>query len=191
MKNIYSYLYLLFLVTLVVASLNHFRESRVEFLYIKDLLPPDAFREIRGLCERLEPHMEEDELSIVRNRKRIGIGAEDRITELLSSGHVQEKLKLLEAKPSTTPVEYRVYGEGGRMGWHCDDQLYLKRQYEIVYTTENTSDSETQWIDPETKQLYSVRTEPNSALVVRSQSVLHRVTPVTHGVRKILKFAYV
>jgi hypothetical protein len=191
MKNVYSYLYLLFLITLVVVSLNHFRESRVEFLYIKDLLPPDAFREIRGLCERLEPHMDEDELSIVRNRKRIILGEGDRITQLLYSSDVQDRLRPLGAKPSTTPVEYRVYGEGGRMGWHCDDQLYLKRQYEIVYTTENTSDSETQWIDPETKQLHSVRTEPNSALVVRSQSVLHRVTPVTHGTRKILKFAYV
>ena len=88
-------------------------------------------------------------------------------------------------------MEYRIYEKGGRMGWHCDDQLYMKRQYEIVYTTENTSNSKTQWIDPDTKEFYSISTEPNSALIVRSQSVFHNVTPLGYGTRKILKFAYV
>ena len=175
----------------LVFLVHYFRESKVEFLYIRDLLPPREFRKIQEKCKELEPHMESDELSIVENRKRYEIGKNNHISKVLSSKYVQDKLKILDAHPSDTPVEYRIYEKGGRMGWHCDDQLYMKRQYEIVYTTENTSNSKTQWIDPDTKEFYSISTEPNSALIVRSQSVFHNVTPVGYGSRKILKFAYV
>jgi len=179
---------IILLFTCLVYSL---REGKVEFLYIRNFLPEHEFQKIREVCAGFEPYMENDELSIVENRKRYEVDEKNYVTKVFSSDYVQEKLKLLEAKPSNTPMEYRIYGKGGRMGWHCDDQLYMKRQYEIVYTTENTSDSKTQWIDPDTKKFYSLHTEPNSALVVRSQSVLHNVTQVTQGTRKIIKFAYV
>tara|TARA_R110001632_G_scaffold192803_3_gene313657 strand:+ start:2643 stop:3149 length:507 start_codon:yes stop_codon:yes gene_type:complete len=167
------------------------RESEIEFLYIKDFLPQEEFHKVTRLCRGYEPKMKDDELEIVDNRKRYRLTKNNYVTNVFSSKHTRDKLKLLQANPSDTPIEYRVYGKGGRMGWHCDDKLYLKRQYEIVYTTENTSDSRTEWIDPITKKLYSLSTEPNSALIVRAQTVLHHVTPITQGERKILKFAYV
>ncbi len=184
--------YIILIIVLLFYLNYHFsEESKVEFLYIKDLLPQYEFEKIQRLCRKLEPHMKNDKLNIVDNRKKCKITRDHYISKVLSSKHVRDKLKLLESNPSNTPVEYRIYEKGGRMGWHCDDQLYMKRQYEIVYTTENTSDSKTQWIDPDTKEFYSISTEPNSALVVRSQSVLHNVTQVGYGIRKILKFAYV
>ena len=176
---------------IVLFFIYYMRESEIEFLYIKDFLPQEEFHKVTRLCKGYEPKMKDDELEIVDNRKRYRLARNNYVTNVFSSKHTRDKLKLLQANPSDTPIEYRVYGKGGRMGWHCDDKLYLKRQYEIVYTTENTSDSRTEWIDPITKKLYSLSTEPNSALIVRAQTVLHHVTPITQGERKILKFAYV
>ena len=186
---------LLILVIVILLILLFFifymRDCEIEFLYIKDFLPQEEFHKVRRLCQGYEPKMIDDDLDIVENRKIYELGRNDYITNIFSSKHARDKLKLLRANPSDTPVEYRIYGKGGKMEWHCDDKLYMKRQYEIVYTTENTSDSLTEWIDPNTKKLYSLSTEPNSALIVRAQTVLHHVTPVTKGERKILKFACV
>jgi hypothetical protein len=44
--------------------------------------------------------------------------------------------------PADVPVEYRVYPEGSAMDWHQDVALYKTPQYELVFTLENTSDSQ-------------------------------------------------
>jgi hypothetical protein len=49
--------------------------------------------------------------------------------------------------PADVPVEYRVYPVGSSMEWHQDVALYTEPQYELVFTLENTSDSQTQWQD--------------------------------------------
>ena len=86
------------------------------------------------------------------------------------------------------PVEYRKYPSGaGGMIWHRDLEL-VGRQYEFVYTVQNTSDSRTLYKDFFGK-VHSVWTEPNSLIILRASGVLHSVTPVTTGERTIVKFA--
>lgn len=86
------------------------------------------------------------------------------------------------------PVEYRQYPIGSQgMVWHRDTCL-VGRQYECVYTVTNTSDSLTLYKDM-FGRIHSVRTEPNSLIVVQAGGAEHAVTPVTIGERSIVKFA--
>ena len=91
--------------------------------------------------------------------------------------------------PADVPVEYRVYPGGSSMEWHQDVALYTEPQYELVFTLENSSDSQTQWQDDAGRRRGGW-TEPNSVLMVRAEHVVHRVTPVTRGERSIVKFVY-
>ena len=91
--------------------------------------------------------------------------------------------------PADVPLEFRVYPSGSCMDWHQDVALYVEPQYELVFTLENSSDSQTQWQD-ERGSRRGGWTEPNSVLMVRAEHVVHRVTPVTRGERSIVKFVH-
>jgi hypothetical protein len=82
-----------------------------------------------------------------------------------------------------------VYPEGAAMDWHQDVALYVEPQYELVFTLENTSDSQTQWQDGDGHRRGGW-TEPNSIIMVKAESVVHRVTPINTGERSIVKFVY-
>ena len=163
-------------------------DGRGGVVYIKNFLPLGEFEMVRDACRGVESQMSKDELGIVRNRYKYVFGGGDYVSRVFSSDNVRARLP---GSPSDTPVEYRIYGKGGMMDWHRDVKLYKDPQYEMVYTVENTSDSMTQWVDPRTNRVHSITTEPNSVLMVRAEGVLHRVTPLNHGVRKIVKFAFV
>lgn len=164
--------------------------NSVDVLYIKNFLPKDEHDKIKTECSRYNSSLEDDDLSIVKNRKMYKLQGDAYISKLFKSGRVRHRLKDLKVFPNNTPVEYRVYERGGAMDWHYDDQMYLIPQYEVVYTVDNTSDSKTEWIDPKTGKTYSISTESNSVFIVRATRVLHRVTPVGIGSRKILKISY-
>lgn len=93
------------------------------------------------------------------------------------------------------PVEVRVYEKrGAGMEWHVDDVLYSPPQVEVVLTLENTSDCVTAWETRGTgvdAKRVEVETAPNSALLLEAGGARHRVSPLKHGRRVILKFAYV
>jgi len=67
--------------------------------------------------------------------------------------------------------------------------MYSWPQYELVYTVDNTSDSETQWLT-ESGDLRAEVTLPNSLIALRAEGLEHRVTPSKRGERTIIKFAY-
>ena len=151
-------------------------------IYIRDFLSSEEYSRIRAICGTVIPCMSRDSSSEVV-RYRYTFGANDYVSRVFSG------LRGLPGTPTNyTPVEYRYYGVGGMMDWHRDTQLYDVPQYEMVYTVDNTSDSETQWIDESRGELRSLRTEPNSLVIVRAGGVLHRVTPVGRGGRSIIKF---
>ena len=91
------------------------------------------------------------------------------------------------------PIELRIYETyGAGMGWHIDDVLYKPlSQIEIIYTVDNTSDCCTMWRDNKNKDVTSIQTTPNSALVLQAGGVEHKVSPLSHGKRTILKMAYI
>ena len=186
----YKMIPLLILIIIVIVILIGMRRNTIDVLYVKNFLSREEHDNIKSECEKYNISLEDDDLVIVKNRKMYTLDKDEYITKLLTSRNVCDKLKFLGAKPNHTPVEYRVYENGGMMKWHRDDQMYRKPQYEIVYTVDNTSDSRTEWYDPDTNTIHGVSTEPNSILLVKATSVLHRVTPVNMGSRKILKFSY-
>lgn len=85
------------------------------------------------------------------------------------------------------PIEYRKYFTGSEgMDWHIDTSLFEPDCFEIVLTLTNTSDSKFEYTD--NGKNISLLTKPNTLVIVRPQSILHRVTPINKGERTILKF---
>ena len=85
------------------------------------------------------------------------------------------------------PIEYRKYFTGSKgMNWHIDTSLFKPDAYEVVLTLDNSSDSRFEWI--ENGILKSLSPKQNDLVIVRPQSVQHRVTPINTGERTILKF---
>ena len=76
------------------------------------------------------------------------------------------------------------------MEWHRDDILYNPCQIEVVLTLENSSDCSTMW-KPHNGDIQSVQTTPNSALILKSGDVEHKVSSLRTGKRTILKVAFV
>ena len=88
------------------------------------------------------------------------------------------------------PPEYRIYNPGSFMHWHSDQQMLPdQNQYECVITLRNTSDSKT-LLDYQKKGIKSLKTKPNSLLVVRAKGIRHSVMPTTKGSRSILKVVF-
>lgn len=88
------------------------------------------------------------------------------------------------------PVEHRLYFTGSNgMDWHRDERLLPGKYYEIVWTLHNDSDSVFQW--SQWGFTRTVRPVTGTVMWVRPEEISHRVTPVTHGSREILKFVIV
>lgn len=93
------------------------------------------------------------------------------------------------------PPEYRVYYTGSHgMDWHRDQRVLPAGvdYYECVLTLFNDSDSVFEYKDRcwgGTRR--TIRPTANTLIMVRPESVEHRVTPVTVGNREILKFVVV
>ncbi len=99
---------------------------------------------------------------------------------------IKDKDCYIKSKPSY-PIEYRKYFNGSQgMPWHKDLSMFEPDCFEIVLTLSNNSDSKFEWIDVNNKK-NSISPQPNTIVVVRPNSVLHRVTPVNQGERTILK----
>ncbi len=75
------------------------------------------------------------------------------------------------------------------MKCHKDTILYLKPQYEVVYTITNSSDSYTKWYDKSCKQNH-IFSKPNSILIIKANSNIHCVSKLNKGSRSILKLIY-
>lgn len=91
------------------------------------------------------------------------------------------------------PIDYRVYKIGHFMNWHRDSVISINKncpQIEVVYTIENKSDSQTEWIDDNTNIKNIIVSEPNTIMITQGGSVFHYVSPVTKGYRSIIKIAY-
>ncbi|CAM9345667.1 unnamed protein product [Discosporangium mesarthrocarpum] len=131
--------------------------------------------------------------SIARGRLVAEVPKESNIHRIFTGDQVKAALKSVageeEMFASGLPVELRLYPRWSRMGWHYDDVLFARPQYEVIYTLENTSDSLTEWEDKSGAR-HAVSTEPNSLLVVKAGGPCrHRVTCVWQGRRVVIKAA--
>ena len=162
------------------------------FVYARDFFSPDDFRVVREACETLRASLATERRACAKQRLGVMIPREHVVHRAFMNQTVADRISRLVGKdlqPADVPVEFRVYPPGSAMDWHQDVALYTEPQYELVFTLDNTSDSQTQWQDGEGARRGGW-TEPNSVIVVRAESVIHRVTPITKGERSIVKFAF-
>ncbi|KAK3235393.1 hypothetical protein CYMTET_54401 [Cymbomonas tetramitiformis] len=161
-------------------------------VYEKDFLSQADLELVAHQVSKLRKKVKKDH-SFAHNRLSAMISPASKVFTLFTSQQVQDKLRRLlggvMVSPADYPMEFRVYPVGAEMTWHKDDMLYVEPQYELIYTISNTSDSRTEWID-EAGTLHSHWVEPNSLIIVRAESLEHRVTPVKDGERSIVKYVY-
>ena len=159
--------------------------------YIEDFFSEEDFLMIKRECSKLVKNLKDPQNPLAPNRLSVDVPNKNYISKKCNSPETKIKLKIPEnTEPSDIPVEYRKYPMGGSMDWHKDVVLYTHPQYEMVYTVDNTSDSKTLWYDPQNKIVNEITTKPNSMIVIKADDIQHCVTPVTHGERSIIKFAY-
>jgi len=162
------------------------------FVYIRNFFSPRDFEMLLDECEALKAEVGAERRACARQRLGMMVPQDHLVHSAFMNERVAERLSGLVGQmlqPADVPVEYRVYPIGSCMEWHKDVALYTQPQYELVFTLSNTSDSQTQWQDAH-GQRRGGWTEPNSIIVVRAESVVHRVTPITVGERGIVKFVY-
>ena len=72
------------------------------------------------------------------------------------------------------------------MTWHKDTSLFDPDCLEVVLTLDNSSDSKFHWIEDD--QYRSINTSDNTLVIVKPNTILHKVSPLNYGTRRILKF---
>lgn len=159
-----------------------------EIYYIEDAFPAHLFAMIQE-CTKNINYITEDN-PYVRNRFFSPIYDIDHLVYHQSITDRIAHLLNKQIKPCThNPIECRLYTVGSYMDWHRDDVLYFPPQYECILTLENSSDSRTEYEDI-WGNVHSIATKPNSLLIVRGNGIKHRVTEMSRGQRKILKYIY-
>ena len=171
------------------AAQQQFRAAGVA--YLPAFLPPDDFRAVQRECTALRRCLKKENNTVAKKRLGTYIAEESAIYGIFAGPQVHGRLgKVLEGDywVSEFPMEYRVYPVGSSMDWHLDECLYEEPQYELVYTVTNTSDALTEWREGGLR--VGEWTEPNSLLIVRAESALHRVTPRTGTARYSLPYFF-
>ena len=164
-------------------------------LYLPNFLEPDEFESIRLECRRLRSKAKHEKDSIAVGRLGRILTPKTASFKAFMSEAMASRLNELTGleglRPSDYAVEVRYYPIGACMEWHRDDQLFEPAQLEVVFTLENSSDSNTQWLTS-SGELESIWTEPNSIIAVTAgaDGPMHRVTPIKRGERSILKLVY-
>jgi hypothetical protein len=162
----------------------------------------DTFNKIKNYCDPLR--FKED--SRISSRKTLCLSQNKHksLYDLIYNQQLINYIKNLTNKnliTPTFPIEYRIYPENSSgMRMHKDIALYDGIYYECVLTLENKSDSDFIYKDNNNdnnnnnnndnnnNDLKSMKTKANTLVLVTPNSILHGVTKLNYGYRKILKF---
>lgn len=144
-------------------------------IIVENFLDASVFEQLNETCSKLPMFIDD------RNRNRITTrGPLPAIDHILYSNIQTNRRPLL-------PTEYRKYFEGSDgFDWHVDTLLDTKKYYECVLTMDDTSDCKFEY--KLNKRVVSIKPKPNTLVMVRPKILPHRVTPLNHGYRTILKF---
>ena len=161
-------------------------------LYIENVLSMNDFNLVVYCCSLLDSRLLQEKTDMVVRKNASVYRYEDSLlNDIFYGDFFLEKIHRIlgfPVKPSTLPIDYRIYEVGGSMDWHRDEIIETPPQIEIVFTLENKSDSTTEWFDE--KDIHSISTNPNSILITHGGGAYHRVLPVKRGFRSIIKIAY-
>jgi len=151
------------------------------------------FQEIVKYCLTLDDLLENDTRVTSRKTYMCDSKTNSQLYRMVFSPYffkqVRKILKIGKCVPSEFPIEYRKYETGSEgMPWHQDQPLFKQTYYECVLTITNTSDSMFEFMIDD--NIHSVDPKPNSLALVKPSSVYHKITPITSGERRILKFVF-
>jgi hypothetical protein len=165
-----------------------------QVVLLPDALPPEAAAAVARECRALRPKLAPELNCIAAGRLGCYLASRSATHKALSSAELAAKLtrrlrSRLPLAAASYPMELRHYPRGSSMPWHSDEALYSDPQWELIYTVDNDSDSETEWRDA-AGRLHGAWTPPGSLLCVRAEGWQHRVTSVRRGSRLIVKLCY-
>jgi len=168
--------------------------DRLGVAYVPAFLPAGEFQAVCEECRAQRGRLGSETNAVAHGRLVLPLDAAGapRTYGAFRSPETLRRVVSLVGKPvelGEFPIEYRMYPRGSSMDWHLDEALYAEPQYEVVLTLENTSNSVTEWKDLEGGRGREW-TEPNSAVIIRAETAVHRVTAVGRGERSILKLLY-
>jgi len=166
-----------------------------QVVLLPDALAPAAAAAVARECRALRPRLAPELNCIASGRLGCYLSARS-ATHAALAGDAALASKLTRALRSALPLEFcgypvelRRYPTGSSMPWHSDEALTRAPQWELIYTVDNDSDSETEWRDAGGRARRAW-TPPGSLLCVRAEGWQHRVSPVRRGSRLIVKLAY-
>ena len=167
-------LFVLILCFIIKLMFHIFKQKMKNDLVIKyNFLKTKDFQVLKSLLSKHTPAPDP------RTKERTSVC----ITEKEINDLVYKYFKSAENPPSF-PIEYRKYSKGSKgMQMHKDMNLFDNNNYyEAVLTIENTSDSLFKY---DKKEIF---VPPNTLVLVKPNTVIHGVYPITKGYRTILKF---
>lgn len=168
--------YVIYFIIILISVLCYYYYLNIyeqSFLIKHNFLSTNDFKQLKVLLKEYKL------LNDPRTNERKSICIMDKkITDL-----IYKYFRYAENPPSY-PIEYRKYDTGSQgMHMHKDIDLFDNQNYyEAVLTLENTSDSRFLYNEK------SVWLPPNTLVLVKPNTVVHGVSPVTKGHRTILKF---
>lgn len=116
------------------------------FVYIRNFFAQQEFEVIKAECALLRTSVGSERRACARQRLGVMVAETNLVHRAFMNDRVAHRLGEIVGQetlmPADVPVEYRVYPEGSAMDWHQDVALYKTPQYELVFTLENTSDSQ-------------------------------------------------
>ena len=182
-----NYKIILIIIFIIIVSLGYYHYIHLDsVIYIDDFLNKQDYSELLNHIHNLQD-LKPNNNGLLSKKLN-----DQNIYDMFYNKQNLNKISNLVGKKvyqSKIPIEYRIYNKSQGMFWHTDVLLYEIPQYEIVYTLNNTSDSETEYID-HWGMKHNVWTKPNSLMIVKADSYKHGVKPVTKGTREILKMIY-
>lgn len=167
---------------------NHYQTvaQRNEIYIIPNALPLEYFNRLRAHLSACGARNTQEPTRMNHGRRRLALCPvkHKNVYAILGS--------LLNGYVLNMFIDYRQYPAGSPgMAWHRDVRVMSNPDYyEAVLTLWNDSDSTFDYVDPTTNQVTSVRTEPNTLVLVRPEGVMHRVSPSRTGTREIVKCVF-
>ena len=184
---------------IIISILYIYFRKTVLFYQNKDIViihpfyPNNYFRKIMKYCIDIDNKLVKD--SRVNSRKTYMCDSQKDqfIYKQIFSNYfykqIKKTLNINSCKPSVFPIEYRKYDTGSQgMNWHQDKPIFKDPYYECVLTLTNDSDSNFEFMIDDT--IHTVQPKPNSLILVKPNTVYHKVTPLQIGERRTLKFVF-
>ena len=187
---------LIFLVLFVLIIYFNFKKSILSYdnnniVIIKSAYDYTIFNNIQQYCNKLNNNLKLDNRYNTRKTYFCSPVKDKYLYDLIYSKKFMDFIKkscnLSYCSYSDFPIEYRKYETGSEgMCWHKDKSLFNKSYYECVLTINNTSNS--RFLFEFNNNIYTIIPRNNLLVLVKPNTINHKVTKLDYGDRYFLKF---